>query len=351
MPKMSDYPDRGTLLDDDIFTVAADDTYKITYGDMKAQIIEGVDAGEGVGTGLPSGGVAGQFPRSVGGSDVEYVYITGPDIEDALDDLGVITGTGVDGGSPDDSTLTIQVRRGTASVWSSENPVLEEGEIGFDTTNRVEKRGDGSTAWNALTGFNVDSGGITLDGADVAASLDTLSDAAKQAHQIAMLPGLGADDILKINGDGDAIEALDPAGLTLTPETLIYFDDESAPQSLTILELIELFADETGMTTVVGDGALTLTYKPHITDRCGYKVEMISSVTFNEVTDLSPGAVFLVYFEQDGTGSLTLSTGSGVTFATGWDGSLNDGADEVTAVLVRGGPGGETILELGETLA
>lgn len=192
---------------------------------------------------------------------------------------------------------------------------------------------------------------FTYSGSSIATALDDLDDADKNAHMVAMLPDIGANAILQMNSDADAIQELDPAGLTLTPETLIYFDDESAPQSLTILELIELFADETGMTTVVGDGALTLTYKPHITDRCGYKVEMISSVTFNEVTDLSPGAVFLVYFVQDDTGSLTLSTGSGVTFATGWDGSLNDGADEITAVLVRGGPGGETILELGETLA
>ena len=41
-------------------------------------------------------------------------------------------------------------RRDSASNWSSANPVLEAGEFGYDTTNKVVKIGDGSTRWNAL---------------------------------------------------------------------------------------------------------------------------------------------------------------------------------------------------------
>lgn len=44
----------------------------------------------------------------------------------------------------------IQVRRGTASEWSSANPVLSLGEFGFDTTNKLLKIGNGSDAWNLL---------------------------------------------------------------------------------------------------------------------------------------------------------------------------------------------------------
>lgn len=44
----------------------------------------------------------------------------------------------------------IQVRRGTASVWTANNPTLLPGEIGFEKdTNRL-KIGDGETAWNSL---------------------------------------------------------------------------------------------------------------------------------------------------------------------------------------------------------
>lgn len=44
----------------------------------------------------------------------------------------------------------IQLRRDTSTNWSSNNPVLESGEIGIDTTNKVLKIGDGTTAWNSL---------------------------------------------------------------------------------------------------------------------------------------------------------------------------------------------------------
>lgn len=45
----------------------------------------------------------------------------------------------------------IQIRRGTASQWSSTNPVLADGELGFETDTKKGKLGDGSTAWNSLT--------------------------------------------------------------------------------------------------------------------------------------------------------------------------------------------------------
>ncbi len=42
------------------------------------------------------------------------------------------------------------IRRDTAANWSSVNPVLASGEIGFATDTGVLKIGDGVTAWNSL---------------------------------------------------------------------------------------------------------------------------------------------------------------------------------------------------------
>ena len=52
-------------------------------------------------------------------------------------------------------TKRIQLRRGTASEWSTENPVLLEGEIGIqlDSARNRIKIGDGTTAWNDLPYF------------------------------------------------------------------------------------------------------------------------------------------------------------------------------------------------------
>lgn len=45
----------------------------------------------------------------------------------------------------------IQVRRGTASQWTSTNPTLASGEQGFETDTNKMKIGNGSTAWNSLS--------------------------------------------------------------------------------------------------------------------------------------------------------------------------------------------------------
>lgn len=51
--------------------------------------------------------------------------------------------------------IQIQFRRGTASQWTSANPILAEGEMGIETDTDQFKIGDGETNWNDL-----DYGGI-----------------------------------------------------------------------------------------------------------------------------------------------------------------------------------------------
>tara|TARA_B100001094_G_C18143697_1_gene779401 strand:+ start:591 stop:1181 length:591 start_codon:yes stop_codon:yes gene_type:complete len=46
--------------------------------------------------------------------------------------------------------VVIQIRRDGASNWSSANPTLAQGELGFETDTKKFKVGDGLTAWNAL---------------------------------------------------------------------------------------------------------------------------------------------------------------------------------------------------------
>jgi len=73
----------------------------------------------------------------------------------------------------------IQVRRGTASQWTSANPTLASGEWGFETDTGKTKIGDGTTAWASLayaTG-SVAVGNITGLGSGVATWLATPSSA------------------------------------------------------------------------------------------------------------------------------------------------------------------------------
>jgi hypothetical protein len=52
---------------------------------------------------------------------------------------------------------TMQQKRGTASRWTSINPVLLAGEIGVETDTRKIKIGDGTTQWNNLDYIQVDN--------------------------------------------------------------------------------------------------------------------------------------------------------------------------------------------------
>jgi len=53
----------------------------------------------------------------------------------------------------------IVIRRDTAANWTAANPVLLQGEWGFETDARKLKIGDGATAWSALSYFSTGSGG------------------------------------------------------------------------------------------------------------------------------------------------------------------------------------------------
>lgn len=46
--------------------------------------------------------------------------------------------------------VRIQFRRGTESEWNSANPILAQGELGYESTNKLIKFGDGATQWTAL---------------------------------------------------------------------------------------------------------------------------------------------------------------------------------------------------------
>lgn len=47
-------------------------------------------------------------------------------------------------------SVTIQIRRDTAANWASVNPVLEAGEMGYESDTNQVKVGNGYHAWNVL---------------------------------------------------------------------------------------------------------------------------------------------------------------------------------------------------------
>jgi Major tropism determinant N-terminal domain len=56
-----------------------------------------------------------------------------------------------DGGTPAAQINSVRMRRGTASAWTTTNPILDNGEFGYDSTNNKFKIGDGTLRWSALS--------------------------------------------------------------------------------------------------------------------------------------------------------------------------------------------------------
>ena len=74
------------------------------------------------------------------------------------------------------STVRIQVRRGTASQWTSVNPILAAGEMGVESDTNLFKFGNGSSTWTALAYANnsdVAIGEISQDAINTALTMGT----------------------------------------------------------------------------------------------------------------------------------------------------------------------------------
>jgi hypothetical protein len=68
-------------------------------------------------------------------------------------------------------SVTIRVKRGTATQWAARTTALLSGEIGYDLTNKITKIGDGTTLWASLPSIDSSGGGdtgdITFDGIQI----------------------------------------------------------------------------------------------------------------------------------------------------------------------------------------
>jgi hypothetical protein len=84
--------------------------------------------------------------------------------------------------SQNNEPALIQVRQQSAAYWEFENPILEIGEVGLDTTNMVLRVGDGSTRWLSLGVLAPVSNSVSSASSYTAAS----SAAVKQAYDLAV---------------------------------------------------------------------------------------------------------------------------------------------------------------------
>jgi hypothetical protein len=123
---------------------------------------------------------------------------------------------------------TIQSRRGSSAQWSAANPILADGEIGYDSTTKQMKVGDGVTAWNALAYLDISATNLTtgtLPDARLSAKVKSLADLATPAStQLLAMNGSGAvvDGTSTVN---DAVAAQVTTRAALLATTTKYIRD------------------------------------------------------------------------------------------------------------------------------
>lgn len=119
----------------------------------------------------------------------------------------------------------IQFRRGTATEWANANPILADGEVGFDRTNNEVRIGNGGTHWNDLPPI----------GGGVAEEINSLVERVGGLEtSVTSLSDSVAENAAEIASANDSIESATRRGL--------YVSESAKPHRPAVDYMIERFA-------------------------------------------------------------------------------------------------------------
>lgn len=103
--------------------------------------------------------------------------------------------------------VKIQLRRGTAADWTTNDTVLGAGEPGYETDTGKIKYGDGTTAWTSLAYFESDKHFLFTQGSP--------STTWSVAHNLQKKPSVTVVDSGNNEVEGD-VNHIDDNNLTIT---------------------------------------------------------------------------------------------------------------------------------------
>ena len=90
---------------------------------------------------------------------------------------------------------TIKFKRGTSAAWARTNPILLDGEPGYEKDTKKLKIGDGTTAWNNLP-YIGESAEISTDGKSIIIQDGKLEINGFSAAQVGQIPRKGNNENL-----------------------------------------------------------------------------------------------------------------------------------------------------------
>lgn len=157
-------------------------------------------------------------------------------------------------------TSRLQNRRDTAANWTSNNPTLAAGEIGYETDTSKFKIGTGSTAWNALAyayaaGATGPTGPVGATGPTGPTGATGATGATGPVAATTSTGPAGTGYTLVAADDGKLVELGNASAITLVVPL-----NSSVP--FPIGAQISILQTNTGQVTVSGTGGVTVNANP-----------------------------------------------------------------------------------------
>jgi len=213
----------------------------------------------------------------------------------------------------------IQIRRDTATNWSSANTILAQGEMALETDTGKLKVGDGTTAWGALD-YSLDPVGATgrVTGADASNVSTKLY---SPTANVVLEPGTGgtvvANGNMTVNGTFNASDMGTFVGSVITDNTSLTNALQQLETAVESAEESSEFATLAGVTA--GDTHLGTFTGSTISDNGSVKAGMqeleTSLETKTSATQASLGVDHLITLSGVVEGSDNLGAFSGSTIA------------------------------------
>ena len=182
----------------------------------------------------------------------------------------------------------MQQRRGTASQWASDNPILGAGEIGFEIDNSRFKIGDGVNTWSNLDYFSNEADVSSAISSAITNLVDGAPDLLNTLNEIAAAIGDDPDFFTNIATDLDG--KVDVTGDTMTGDLTLANDPTSnlhaaTKQYVDTAESDAVTAANTNTDNLIGDVTVDGTSGNTVTDRIASSESDANTYTDNLIGD------------------------------------------------------------------
>ena len=248
----------------------------------------------------------------------------------------------------------IQLRRDTSTNWTANNPILDAGELGFETDTGKFKIGNGTSTWTSKVYSSVSA-------SELSTKADTATTYSKTEVD-ALIPTVTPETVTSISINANVITYTDEDGNTTDIDLSLYLDDSNLARitegTLDNASGIATFTRDDSSTFTVDLSNLSTTAFADLTDKdiAGFDqtVSSLGTVTADtglaniagKVVNITMGGDFAItghdlttgqsanlIVAQDATGTRLLTWPAGTKFAGG-NADLSTDADAVDIVGV-----------------